>query len=162
MLPAALLVAMLAAPAADARKGDRDQPMDVQSDHSEGGLGDDDSMRLRGNVRITQGSLVIAADLATVERRGGEIARIVLEGAPVRMDQLTDRGEPVNATAARVTYTPTDEVLLLSGGAQVAQPRGTMASETIRYNLDTGTVNSGGDGNRVRMTIQPKSRAAGN
>lgn len=136
--------------------------MDVQSDQSEGGLGDDDSLYLRGNVRIKQGSLEIQAATATVERRGGDIARIVLEGSPVRMDQMTDRGEPVTATAARIVYTPTDEVILLSGAARVEQPRGTMTSETIRYNMTSGTVNSGGDGNRVRMVIQPKAPAAAN
>lgn len=136
--------------------------MNIQSEDSDGGFGDDDSMFLRGNVRITQGTLAIRADRATVERRGGDIARIVLEGTPVTMDQVTDRGEPMKATAARITYTPTDEIVLLSGAARVEQPRGEMSSETIRYNLDTGRVNSGGDGNPVRMTIQPKNRAAAN
>lgn len=146
----------------EARKIDREQPMNVQSDHSDGGLGDDDTLRLIGNVRINQGSLSIQAERATIERRDGDIARIILEGRPVRMDQLTDRGEPVKATAARITYTPTDEILLLTGAARVEQPRGTMAAETIRYNLDTGTINSGGDGDRVQMVIQPRTRAAAN
>ena len=155
-----LLAALLAADVADARAGDRDQPMSVESDRSDGGLGDDDALRLQGNVRIEQGSLRIQADRATVERAGGEIARIVLEGAPVRMDQLNDRGEPMSATAARVTYTPTDEIIVLSGGAQVVQPRGTMSAETIRYNMTTGNVDAGGDGGRVRTVIQPQARPA--
>ena len=102
------------------------------------------------------------AATATVERRAGEVQRIVLEGAPVRIQQRNERDEPIDATAARVTYAPTDDIMLLAGGARVAQPRGELRAETIRYNLDTGTIDSGGDGNRVQMTIQPKSRPAAN
>lgn len=156
-----LIAALLAADLADARRGDRDQPMDLRADRQSGGLGDDDATVFIGNVEIDQGSLSIRAERATVERRAGDIARIVLEGSPVRMDQRTDRGEPVNATAARIVYTPTDEIILLSGGAQVMQPRGTLSAETIRYNMTTGSVDAGGDGGRVRTVIQPRPRDSG-
>ncbi len=136
--------------------------MNVRADRQTGGLGDDDSIVLTGNVEIEQGTLKINAAKATVERRAGEMQRILLEGAPVQMDQLNDRGEPVNATAARVTYSPNDEIMLLVGAARVTQPRGELRAETIRYNLDTGAIDSGGDGNRVQMTIQPKPRPAAN
>ncbi|HAI58367.1 MAG TPA: lipopolysaccharide transport periplasmic protein LptA [Xanthomonadaceae bacterium] len=156
-----LLAALLAADLADARRGDRDQPMDVRADSQVGGLGESDSIVFVGNVEIDQGSLSIRAARATVERQDGEIVRIVLEGSPVRMDQLTDRGEPVNATAARVVYNPTDEIIVLNGAAQVVQPRGTMSAEVIRYNMTTGSVDAGGDGGRVRTVIQPRARTAG-
>jgi lipopolysaccharide export system protein LptA len=158
LLPALLL----AAPALEARKGDRDQPMDVRSDRQSGGLGDDDSIVLSGNVEIVQGTLKVNAATATVERRGGDLQRIVLEGGPVRIQQQNERGETIDAQAARVTYAPDEEIMLLSGAARVAQARGDLQSDTIRYNLDTGTIDSGGDGSRVQMTIQPKARAAGN
>lgn len=136
--------------------------MEVQSDRQSGGLGEDDSVVLSGNVEITQGSLRVNAATATVERKAGEMSRIVLEGGPVRMQQESDRGEPIDASANRIVYSPSEEIMLLSGNAVVAQPRGNLRSETIRYNMTTGNVDSGGDGNRVQMTIQPKARAAAN
>ena len=157
-----VLLPLLTAPALEARKNDREQPMGVRSDRQTGGLGDDDSIVMSGNVEITQGSLQVNAATATVERRGGDVQRIVLEGSPVRIRQENDRGEVVDAQAARVTYAPDDEIMLLAGGARVAQARGDLQAETIRYNLDTGSIDSGGDGNRVQMTIQPKVRPAGN
>jgi lipopolysaccharide export system protein LptA len=157
-----VLLPLLAAPALEARKNDRDQPMGVRSDRQSGGLGNDDSIVMSGNVEITQGTLQVNAATATVERRGGDVQRIVLEGNPVRIRQENDRGEVVDAQAARVTYAPDNEILLLAGGARVAQARGDLQAETIRYNLDTGSIDSGGDGNRVQMTIQPKARPAGN
>ena len=153
---------LLAAPGLEAKKGDRDQPMGIRADRQTGGLGDNDSIVLSGNVEIEQGSLKVNAASATVERSEGELQRIVLEGAPVRIQQRSDRDETIDASAARVTYAPTEEIMLLAGNARVAQPRGELAAETIRYNLDTGTIDSGGDGNRVQMTIQPKQRAAAN
>lgn len=150
---------MLLASGVEARQVDREQPMAVNADRQSGGLGEDDTLVLTGNVEIRQGSLNILAARATVERSDGEIARIVLDGQPVRMTQLTERGEPVDARATRVIYTPGAETLLLSGQASVTQPRGTLEAETIRYNLDTGGIDSGGDGNRVRMTIQPRAAA---
>lgn len=135
--------------------------MNVRADHQAGGLGDDDSIVMRGDVEIEQGTLRVNAATATVERRGGEIHRIVLEGSPVRIRQENDRGDLVDARAARVTYAPDDEIMLLAGGARVSQDRGDLQAESIRYNLDTGTIDSGGDGNRVRMVIQPKQPAAG-
>lgn len=155
----AVLVAILLASGAEARTVDREQPMAVTADRQSGGLGENDTLVLTGNVVIRQGSLDIAADRATVERSEGEIARIVLDGQPVRMAQLTEAGEPVDARASRVIYTPGAETLLLSGQASVTQPRGTLEAETIRYNLDTGAIDSGGDGNRIRMTIQPRTTA---
>lgn len=157
-----LLPVLLAPAGADARKSDRDQPMNVTSDRQSGGLGDDDSVILSGNVEIVQGTLRVNAATATVERSGGELRRIVLEGAPVRIRQVNERGEPMDATAARATYAPDSEIMLLAGDARVAEPRGELRAETIRYNLDTGSIDSGGDGNRVQMTIQPKPRPAGN
>lgn len=152
----------MAAPALEARKNDRDQPMGVRSDRQSGGLGNDDNIIMSGNVEITQGTLQVTAATATVERRGGDVQRIVLQGNPVRIRQENDRGEVVDAQATRVTYAPDNEILLLAGSARVAQARGDLQAETIRYNLDTGTIDSGGDGSRVQMTIQPKARPAGN
>lgn len=155
----AILLPLLLASGAEARQVDREQPMVVNADRQSGGLGENDTLVLTGNVDIRQGSLNILADRATVERSDGEIARIVLDGQPVRMTQLTERGEPVDARATRVIYTPGAETLLLSGQASVTQPRGTLEAETIRYNLDTGAIDSGGDGGRIRATIQPRATA---
>ncbi len=163
-IPSLLLVLLplLTSPALEARKNDREQPMNVRSDRQTGGLGDDDNVVFNGNVEISQGTLQVNAATATVERRGGDVQRIVLEGSPVRIRQENDRGEVVDAQAARVTYAPDDEIILLAGDARVAQDRGEFTAGTIRYNLDTGSIDSGGDGGRVITTIQPKARPAGN
>jgi len=157
-----VLLPLLAAPALEARKNGREQPMAVRSDRQTGGLGDDDSIVMSGNVEITQGTLQVNAATATVERRGGDVQRIVLDGSPVRIRQQNERGETIDASAARVTYAPNEEIMVLAGDARVAQDRGEFTAGTIRYNVDTGSIDSGGDGGRVTTILQPKARPAGN
>jgi lipopolysaccharide export system protein LptA len=154
-------LALLAIDAHAARSPDRDAPMTVNAASQQGGLGDDDAIRLLGDVVIEQGSLRVNADNATVERKAGDIQRIVLEGNPVRMQQTTATGEAMDARARRVVYTMDDEVMVLTGAVEIAQTRGTLRAESVRYNLDTGQVESGGDGTRVQMVIQPKKGGAG-
>jgi lipopolysaccharide export system protein LptA len=162
-----LLVPLLLAVApAQARSTDRQQPMDIRADRTDAGLGDDSESYLVGNVRIDQGSLSVQAERATVLRAGGEITRITLNGAPVRLDQVADSGEPVKATAAQIVYTLGNEVMVLTGNVRIEQPRGSLIGETVRYNISTGRIDGGGDGRGVSMRILPRTaptaRPAGN
>jgi lipopolysaccharide export system protein LptA len=155
----ALLLLALALPAL-ARTSDRQQPMDIDADNMDALLTDDSVSTLTGNVRIRQGSLEVDADQAQVHRVGGEIDRIVLTGSPARLRQLSDQGEPMNASARQVVYAMSSDVMVLTGGVVLEQPRGTLRGETIKYNLTTGRVDGGGDGARVSLRILPKSAAS--
>ena len=41
----------------------------------------------------------------------------------------------------------------------MTQPKGSMSGQKVIYNMKTGAVNSGGDGTRVKMVLQPKPGA---
>lgn len=152
-----LLAAALAAGPALAKSTDRQQPMDVSADNSDALMEDNGVSVLQGNVRIRQGTLEVDADRAEIHRRGGDIDRIVLTGAPVRLRQVSDGGEPLDASARTVTYTMSEEIMVLAGSVEIRQPRGTMRGETVRYDIDTGRLNGGGDGQGVTLRILPKS-----
>lgn len=156
---AACLLLALAAPAA-AKSTDRQQPMDVRADASSALLEDDAVSTLDGNVEITQGTLKVQADHAEIHQSGGDIHEVVLTGAPARLHQVADNGEPTNATASRIVYTLSDEMMVLTGNVVITQPRGNLRGETVRYDINTGRLNGGGDGNRVQMRIMPKSAPA--
>lgn len=153
----AALLGLAAAPGALARTEDRKAPMDIEADRSDAVLTDDGESRLQGNVRITQGSLDVRADSAVIMRRGGAIARVVLEGSPAVLRQVDDEGNPMQADARRIEYDLSGDVVVLTGDVVVAQSRGTLRGERITYDLGSGRVDAGGDGGRVRMTIQPKT-----
>jgi len=161
VLPARLLLALLMAGVAStaaARSNDRSQPMDAEANQNTCTLGDAGQCVMTGNVQINQGSLDINAAKATVFRAGGDISRALLSGSPVVLKQQMDDGTPMTAHASNVDYNLSTDVVIFTGDVMIQQPRGTMSGQRVVYNLKTGSVDSGGEGNgRVKMRIMPRN-----
>ena len=159
LLSLTALALALAAGTAIAKSTDRQQPMDLDAANMDALLTDDSVSVLQGSVRIRQGSLEVDADRAEIHRKAGEIDSIVLTGSPVRLRQLSDQGEPLDASAARIVYQTSAESMLLTGNVVITQPRGNLRGETVKYDINTGRLDGGGDGQRVQMRILPKTAA---
>jgi len=144
-----------------ALKSDRQQLLNVDADSLDAGL-DDNRAVLKGNVRITQGTLVIQAAEATLTQgEQQETRRVLLSGAPVTLEQDLDEGGRLKASANRVDYDVTAETIVLTGAAKVSQPRGDLSGEKIVYNTATGKLNATSvPGGRVHLKVQPKTTAA--
>jgi len=151
----ALLLLLPAAPLG-ARQADRDQPIDVAADSVNAVLDDTGESVLSGNVRITQGSLVIEADKATISRRAGAMSQAVLVGAPATVAQILDNGGQMRARARTVDYDVSGQVLLLTGAVLIEQPEGTVRGERVRYDMRSGRMEGGSPGSRVEMRLEPK------
>lgn len=163
-VPALVLAAALALPqAASARSSDRNQPMDIDAGHTDYSLDDSKPTTLSGGVTITQGSLNINASTAVITQRNGDPTRVVLTGAPVTLKQQMDDGTPMTATASKIDYDLTTEVVVFTGKVDIRQPRGNLSGERVVYNMRTQQVTGGGQGSgRVKMRIMPKgARASG-
>ena len=142
---------------AGARSSDRNQPMDLQSNHSSCGVDDTGACTFTGNVEISQGTLRISAAQATLYRVDGDVSRAVLTGSPVILRQEMDDGTPMTARASNIDYNLRTEIVVFTGDVRIEQPRGSMSGARVVYNLQTGNVESGGEGaGRVRMRILPK------
>ena len=159
-LSSLLLVALLPF-GAQAKTTDRNAPMDINAGHTDALLSDDGDTVLSDGVVITQGTLDVRSDKAVLRRKAGELSEVVLTGAPATLKQLSDANEPMNARASQIVYTLTSDVVLLTGGVVIEQPRGNLRGETIKYDLKSGRVEGGGDGKRVQMRIMPKNQPAG-
>lgn len=159
VLIATCLVA--AAPELQARSSDRDQPMTIDAGDFDGIVADSAVTRYRDDVHIVQGSLDIRADTADITTRDGEISRVVLNGSPATLRQVDDAGDPMEARASRIDYDLSGNSIVLTGSVRVEQPRGNLSGERVVYNLDTGQINAGGEGGRVRTVIQPANRGGG-
>jgi lipopolysaccharide export system protein LptA len=155
----ALAVAAVAAPGpAWSRSSDRNQPMDIEAGRQEGTFESNSVNTLSGGVTISQGTLDINASRAVITLAGGDPTRAVLTGGPVVLKQQMDDGTPMTAHASRVDYNLRTEVVVFTGNVEIQQPRGTMSGERVVYNLQSGRVESGGEGNgRVRMRILPRN-----
>ena len=150
---------MLASTTAWSKSSDRNQEMAIEAGATSGTLDDRQPTILSGGVTITQGSLLINAGTATVSTRGGDPVRAVLSGSPVHLKQVLDDGTPMSATATRVDYDLVGDIVIFTGNVHIQQPRGTVQSQRVVYNMKTGVVNSGGEGNgRVKMLINPRNK----
>ncbi len=159
LLPLLLLVLVVASGGAGARSTDRNQPLDVESNSNDCSIADDGPCTFTGNVHLVQGTLDVHAARADVQRGGGDIRRVILTGSPVTLTQQLDNGSTLDAHAAKVDYDMSTDTVVFTGSAVIDQPgRGTIAGERIAYNMKSGQVQSGGEGNgRVKMRILPKT-----
>jgi lipopolysaccharide export system protein LptA len=155
-----LLVLAVCAGGAVARESDRQQEMNVAAEDTDTQLTDDGETRLIGNVSITQGTLKIQADAATVSRKAGEVVRVVFEGKPAQLQQESETGELMKAQGNRIDYDVSAESVVLSGNVVVDQAGDDLRGERITYDLKSerlqGSGEGGGDG-RIHMTIQPRA-----
>ena len=157
-LECCLLAAIAAAGSVSAKSSDRLLPMDMSADAGDAVLTDDGESTISGNVLITQGTLKLEADKAVITRSKGVTSKVTLSGSPVRMQQLDNDNVLMKATARQIIYLISAEQLSLNGAVVIDQPRGSMRGEIIRYDLATGRMTAGGDGNRIQMRLEPKTK----
>ncbi len=152
------LLALLALPlAAQSLSNDRDQPIEINADQAE--HSDQDGVtHWRGNFSMVQGSLRVTADRATVYQRDNEVERILLHGTPATLrQQLDGDAGSTEAEAQQIDYLRGRDTVLLTGSVEVRQPRGTLRSESMTYDIGSGRLTGGGtEGGRVQMRIEPR------
>jgi lipopolysaccharide export system protein LptA len=156
-LRAAFCLLLLAAAPAHALKSDRQQPLDVRADSTDGTLGDG-TATLRGNVEIRQGTLLIRADVAAVEKAEGRVRRFELTGNPVHLQQEIEEEGLVSARARKVEYEVASGIVILTGAADVDHPQYQINGEVLRYDMNAQHFQgSGGDEDgRIRIQLDPE------
>lgn len=157
----ALLLLLAVSTSAHALEADRTQPVDVAADRSESSQKAGTTV-LSGNVKITQGSMVITADKAEVfQPEGAKITRVLLTGNPATLEQQLDGdGGRMKAAARTVDYALSSNIVTLREQVRVEQTRGTMTGELIEYDIKTGQLKGGGGGTagRIQMRIEPETK----
>jgi lipopolysaccharide export system protein LptA len=139
-----------------ALKGDRNQPMDLTAQSWNGSM--QGKQIYKGNVRISQGSLKIEANTATVLHTKGQVQSAMLEGAPAIVSQSRDGGGMVRAQAQRIEYDLTANKVVLIGGVRIEEDGNTTSGERFEYSLDTGAISGNGGTGQVSMRLIPKAQ----
>ncbi|MDH4002277.1 MAG: lipopolysaccharide transport periplasmic protein LptA, partial [Xanthomonadales bacterium] len=113
---------------------------------------------LQGNVEIRQGTLLIRADIATVEKVDGKVRRFELNGTPVHLQQEIEEQGLVTAEAQKVEYIVATGIVTLSGAADVVHPQYRINGEILEYDMNTQHFQgTGGDSNgRIRIRLAPE------
>lgn len=116
--------------------GDRNEPITGQADSMQmdqkSGIA-----TYSGNVNLTQGSLNIRADIIRVHMdKNNEITKITATGKPAFFVQQPSEDQAVvNASATEITYSPSDERLLLIENALIEQDGQKLNAPRIDYDL---------------------------
>lgn len=136
---------------------DRQQPLLINADASDGSMGDGKAT-LRGSVDIRQGTLLVKAELAEVEKTDGKVREVVLSGNPVILQQEIELQGLVRATARTITYQVATGIVTLRGNADVNHPQYQISGELLVYDMNKQHFQgSGGDENgRIRIQIEPE------
>ena len=113
---------------------------------------------LRGKVEIHQGSLLVRADLAEVEKVDGKVRQVTLTGSPVLLQQEIENEGLVTATALTINYQVATGIVTLTGSADVNHPQYQISGEVLVYDMNKQHFQgSGGDGNgRIRIELAPE------
>lgn len=137
-------------------ENDRDQPIEVIADRA---LRDDirGYTVYSGDVRLTQGSLVIEADKITIFHKTRSADRVVALGQPSRMQQQQNPDEPpMHAQALRIVYLLDAERIQLRDAARVEQDGAVVNGDAIDYLIPEQIVRADTQGdskNRVQVVI---------
>lgn len=174
---------LLAAGSAWALKADKDQPINVNSDHAEfktdpknpgNGVG-----TYTGHVVITQGSIEIDGDRAVFHLVNNDLDKAEVYGSPVTFTQKPDVGEPMHGQSQELTYDLPKNQITLVTNAQLTQmvlshiTKGAIKGDSpglrlvtadhILYNTNTQHVVAKGasEDERVHISFPPKTAAPG-
>ena len=145
-------------PMAQALESDRQQPLEVNADSTDGMLGDGITT-LTGHVEIKQGTRLIKADRAEVDKTGGKVRQITLIGNTASLEQEIEDQGLVRAWAKSIEYKVGTGMVILEGDAEVKHPQYEVSGEQLRYDLNLQHFEGNGsqDGNgRVHIRLDPE------
>jgi elongation factor G len=108
--------------AAQAKTGDRNQPMNTSQVKVDGFNAPNTITTLTGNVVVTQGTMKAAGDVAQVYLDADtQVSRIVMKGRPAHIQQLDDNDHLMTGDAPTLDYDNIKGIAVLQPNAVVTQ-----------------------------------------
>ncbi len=140
---------------------DRQQPISIESDYAERNEKTGRTV-YRGNVVISQGSVLIAADEITLHVDNNKINRIECEGTPASYQQKPEiDGAIMIARANHIDYLPATNKLTLKQNAMLSRDGTIIKGDSIDYDINKQTWKAKGDNQgqqkRIQLVIPPSA-----
>lgn len=136
---------------------DSDEPISIKADSAE--INENTGVGIyRGNVRVTQGSMVLTGNTIVIEAEDKKVRKIKAEGDLSTFRQAGNDGKTVYAEAAKMVYDIGKKQIVLTENAKLTENGNTLASDSIVFDTDKKTVSGGsstGNG-RVSITVLPE------
>jgi lipopolysaccharide export system protein LptA len=149
---------LCAAAPSHALESDRQQALDIKADSTGGTLGDGVTT-LQGQVEVRQGTLLIRADRADVDKVEGKVTKITLHGKSAYLEQQIEEQGLVKAWAELIEYEVANGLVVFMGSARVQHPQYEVSGDQLRYDLAAQHFEGMGDdtGNgRIRIRLDPE------
>ena len=141
-----------------ALESDRQQPLEINANATDGTLGDGITT-MRGNVEIRQGTLHITADEAKVNKADGRVQSVTFRGKPAYLEQEIEEQGLVKATAGTINYQVANGLVTLTGDADVQHPQYQISGDVLVYDLKIqhfeGSSTENGNG-RIHIRLDPE------
>ena len=158
LLASVAALALIAAPAW-AAKIDLEQEIVIKSKRQAGDLKNKIASYL-DDVEITQGTLVIKADLVQVySQEDHETETYIAKGQPAIFEQQLEDGSIVHLEADEIKYQPLISTITISGNALLRQAGSEVSGDKIVYNTLTEQLEAeGGSDQAVTTILKPKAK----
>ena len=135
-------------------------PIDLRSDQLnidiDGGL-----QVFSGNVSLVQGGLSIDADEIQVVLLNGVIGGLSASGSPLRLKNVSDGSQPMQAQANYIVYETRKWLLSLTGDVKLKKPGWEARSHFASYHLRTHVITLDGiDEQQVHIRFSALSSAS--
>jgi lipopolysaccharide export system protein LptA len=162
-----LLFLQTASWAAEKEVSDQQETLYIDADYMQLDINAGKSV-YRGNVKISQGELVLTGDEVTLEQSKDKVERLTITGKPVRYDHVTEKGESIQAESERMVYIASQHKLIMTVNAKLLQPDHQVSSQIITYDTKNKIIIAGdksntsakgtstGEKQRVNITLTPK------
>lgn len=143
--------------------GDRDQPINIQSDKAEQSITESGEVTVySGAVVMEQGSMRLEGGKVTIYSENRSVNKVVSMGKPAHFRQQSALNKsPVLAYGDIITYNLTKELIVIVGNASVKQDESTVKGQRIEYHVISEKIKAKGTNDkstRVHMVLEPSKR----
>ena len=98
----------------------------------------------RGNAEVSQGSLLLLAELIQVQTDNDEVVSMIAKGSPEKPAKYTQSQENqarfIEATATLITYDVHEGMIFLVGNAHLVQGFDSFSGDTLDYDINNDKV----------------------
>lgn len=132
------------------------QPISVDADHQEIDI-QNNTIIFTGNVVAQQGTLKVSANRIIIDNMQNKTEqRITANGTPVKFHQVLPNEKIVDGHADTLIYDVKNNIITLTGNAELTQQDNTIASQIITYDIAKQQIMAkGNDNQRVKTIIVP-------
>lgn len=139
---------------------DSEQPIRVQADSAD--MDNNKGILVyKGNVIITQGTMVVMGHTVTITRnKNGEIDVMTAQGNPAYYEQKPSANDPViKAYGKTIQYQAAKKLIILIDDAKVIQNNNVFTGNKIIYDIDRKLIKSASPKQRIDMLLYPEKKA---